>query len=171
MFTTNTMTQIQSTTKQPTSKKFINSIAVMLLAASLTTNAVAADSAQHTSKAGKHSALAVSHGAASTAKVAAAVVAVPVAVSGGAILGTGLVSAAAGSDKVGSQIATSGAATISAAAQTVQNIKFEHKDELIISDITITADPAPATVMQQKSVETTKTKVITKTTVKTTEQK
>ncbi|WP_182440169.1 hypothetical protein [Colwellia sp. RSH04] len=173
MFTTNTMTQIQSTTKQPTSKKFINSIAVMLLAASLTTNAVAADSAQHTSKAGKHSALAVSHGAASTAKVAAAVVAVPVAVSGGAMLGTGVVSAGAGSDKVGSQIATSGAATMSAAAQTVQSIKFEHKDEdeLIISDITITADPAPATVMQQKSVETTKTKVTTKTTIKTTEQK
>ncbi|TPH15778.1 hypothetical protein EPA86_08665 [Litorilituus lipolyticus] len=154
-----------------TSKSFLNNIVAILLTCSLSTNAIAADSAQHTSKAGKHSALATSHGVASTAKVAAAVVAVPVAVSGGAMLGTGVVSAGAGSEKVGSQVALSGAVTMSAAAQAVHSIKYEHKDELIISDITITADPAPQTVMQQNKTETTKTTVTTKTTIKTTEQK
>lgn len=92
-----------------------------LLILSLTSSAVMADnSAQHTSKAVKHSALAVTHGVASTAKVASAVVAVPLIVAGSASLAAGT----------------------SIAASSVNH------GPLIITEKTITVDPAPKMIMK-----------------------
>ena len=142
---------------------------LVLITSLLTTSTFAADSAHHTSQAGKHSALAVSQGAKSTAKVASAVVAVPVAIAGGAMLGTGIASAAVGSEKVGSTVALTGALGISAAAKAIDSVGKD--DKLVISDVTITADPAPQKVMQKKTIKTTRTTMTTQTTIKTQEQK
>ena len=93
-----------------------------LLILSLASTAVIADnSAQHTSKAVKHSALAVTHGVASTAKVASAVVAVPLIVAGSASLAVGT----------------------SIAASTAKG------GPLVITEKTITVDPAPKMVMKK----------------------
>lgn len=97
------------------------------------TQVYARDSAQHTSKAGKHSTLAVSHGAASSAKVASAAVAVPVLIVGSA----GVASIAGGS------------ALIDSATK---------PEPLTITEVTITADPAPNQAMQTNTQTTIKIK-------------
>lgn len=100
-----------------------------LLALSLSFSTVAAHaegSAYHSGQASKHSALAVADGAVSTAKVASVAVAAPLLVVGGASVVTGSV------------IAESG-----------QKIKSSHAHQgpLVISDKTVTADPAPNQVI------------------------
>jgi len=103
-------------------KKLTSLKANALLILSLSSSAVIADnSAQHTSKAAKHSALAVTHGVASTAKVASAVVAVPLIVGGSASIAAGT-SIAASSVKSG---------------------------PLVITEKTITVDPAPKMIMKE----------------------
>lgn len=160
-----------TTTNDNFAKKQKNTVkaSLVLITSLLATPTFAADSTHHTSQAGKHSALAVSHGAKSTATVASAVVAVPVVVVGGAMLGTGVVSAAAGSEKIGSTVAVAGAVGISTAANAVNSIG--KSDKLLISDVTVTADPAPQQAMQKSTIKTTKTTLTTQTTIKTKEQK
>ena len=94
----------------------------------------AESSAQHSGQASKHSVLAVGHGVLSTAKVASAIVAVPVVVAG-------------------SVMVTTGTASIQTAASIVDKSSIHrHHGPLVITEITITADPAPdkATVLQNK---------------------
>lgn len=161
-----------STSSRSTNKAAFNMVsktALALITGLMMSSTFAADSAHHASKAGKHSALAVSAGAASTGKVASAVVAAPVFVVGGAMIGTGVGSAAVGSEDVGSKVATSGAASIGAAAHVIDNIN--HTDELVISEVIITSDPAPQAVMQKNTVHTTKTTITTQTTTNTQEKK
>ncbi|SFD14941.1 hypothetical protein [Pseudoalteromonas denitrificans] len=94
---------------------------LFLFILSLTASSVMADnSAQHTSKASKHSVLAVTHGLASTAKIASATIAVPLVIVGSASL------------SVGTSIATSA---------------ISH-GPLEITETTITKDPAPNMAMQ-----------------------
>jgi hypothetical protein len=73
-----------------------------LVAGFNTTPSYGATSAQHTSQASKHSALAVKEGVVSTAKVASVAVAVPLVVAGGTslALGTASMDAASGNKKV-----------------------------------------------------------------------
>ena len=85
------------------------------------------------------------------------------------MLGTGIASAAVGSEKVGSTVALTGALGISAAAKAIDSVGKD--DKLVISDVTITADPAPQKVMQKKTIKTTRTTMTTQTTIKTQEQK
>ena len=94
--------------------------------------AQAEGSAQHSGQASKHSVLAVGHGALSTVKVASAVVAVPVA---------------------GSVMVTAGMASIQTAASIANKASIhKHHGPLVITETTITADPAPdkAIVIQNK---------------------
>lgn len=102
------------------------------LAFTLSISSVAAqaqDSVQHSGQASKHSVLAVGHGAVSTAKVASAVVAVPLIVTGSVAL-----SAGAAILKTGASIADS-------------TSKHHHHGPLVITETTITADPAPNKVI------------------------
>jgi len=115
---------------------------LVLITSLLATSTFAADSAHHTSQAGKHSALAVSHGAASTAKVASAVVAVPLIAAGSVMQGTGALSGSAGN-------------------ALMANAK--NKGELKVTEITITADAAPQDVMRSNTNNTVKTTKVTTT--------
>ena len=106
-------------------------------------------SAHHSGQASKHSALAVSHGGASTAKVASAVVATPIIIAGSA-------SVAAGSSvlALGDSIATSGNRVS----------VHKHNTPIHITDIVITADPAPNKAMaQQQNDQTTVVTTISET--------
>jgi hypothetical protein len=87
------------------------------------------DSTQHSGQASKHSVLAAGYGAASTAKVASAVVAVPLVVAGSMALTAGVASVHTG-------------ASIADATS-----KHTHHGPLIITETTITADPAPNKVI------------------------
>ncbi len=118
-----TTTNNTQTKKQKTAFK----ASLVLITSLLATSTFAADSAHHTSQAGKHSALAVSHGAASTAKVASAVVAVPLIAAGSVMQGAGALSGSAGN------------ALMANATK---------KGELRVTEITITADAAPQDVMK-----------------------
>ncbi len=138
------MISVSIISNNKTRTKAFHKAALLLMSSLLVSPAFAADSGQHISKAGKHSALAVSHGTASTAKVASAVVAVPLIATGSVIVVAGTMSAEAGSKLMESR---------------------SHNDEIIISDITITADPSPQEAMNKRTVITTKT------TIKTQEQK
>lgn len=101
--------------------KLINSLFVLsLCCSSLALHAEG--SVKHSAQAGKHSVLAVTDGVASTAKVASVVVAAPLMLAGGASVVTG------------SAIAQSGNKITSSHA---------HQGPLVISDTTVTADPAP----------------------------
>ena len=105
--------------------KLINTL--LALSLSFSTVAVHAEgSTYHSGQASKHSALAVADGAVSSAKVASVAVAAPLLVVGGASVVTGSV------------IAESG-----------QKIKSSHAHQgpLVISDKTVTADPAPNQVI------------------------
>ena len=98
----------------------------MVFTLSITSVATQAqDSVQHSGQASKHSVLAVGHGALSTAKVASAIVAVPLVVAGSVALTAG-----AASIQTGTSIANSAS-------------KHKHHGQLVITETTITADPAP----------------------------
>jgi hypothetical protein len=131
-----------TTTKNTQTKKqkMAFKASLVLITSLLATATFAADSTHHTSQAGKHSALAVSHGAASTAKVASAVVAVPLIASGSVMQGAGTLSGSAGN------------ALMANATK---------KGELRVTEITITADPAPQNVMKSNINKTVKTTRIT----------
>ncbi|MGJ8693077.1 MAG: hypothetical protein ACSHW0_11415 [Thalassotalea sp.] len=88
----------------------------------LTTQACASDSVQHSGKAVKHSTLAAGHSVVTTAKVASVAVAIPLVVVGSA--GIASVAAADSLDK-----------------------KMHRHTPIEITEITITADPAPNKVM------------------------
>ncbi len=147
------MISVATNSNNKTRTKTCQHVALLLMGSLLVAPAFAANSGQHLSKAGKHSVLAVSHGAASTAKVASAVVAVPLIASGSVMVVAGTISAEAGSTMIG---------------------MLDHNDEIIISDITVTADPSPQEAMNKNTAQTTpvktsKTVITTKTTVKTQE--
>jgi hypothetical protein len=105
--------------------KFINTLLVLTLSCS-TLAVHADDSVSHSGQASKHSALAVVDGAVSTAKVASVVVAAPLVVVGGASLATGSVLADSANKVTNSHV---------------------HQGPLVISDKTVTADPAPNQVI------------------------
>jgi hypothetical protein len=151
---------ITSISSNKTQTKTWQKAALLLIGSLLVTPAFAADSGQHLSKAGKHSALAVSAGIATTVKVASAVVAVPLIATGSVMVVAGTMSTEAGASVMD---------------------KIDHHDEIIISDITVTADPSPREAMkhnrmatkevQTSKVQTSRTVITTKTTVKAQEQK
>jgi hypothetical protein len=100
-------------------------------------------SVHHSGQASKHSVLAVAHGVGDSAKVASAVVAAPIIVAGGVSLATG--SAAI---SVGESIGNS--------AQNVSNHHAQkHNTQLTITEITITADPAPNQIAPKTTQQTT----------------
>lgn len=135
---TNSITQKHN---KPNTKPAMKA-ALILLTSLIVTPTFATDSVHHTSQAGKHSALAVSHGAASTAKVASAVVAVPLIVAGSVMQGAGKLSGSAGN----------------ALMENATN-----KGELKVTEITITADAAPQDVMKTNINNTVKTTRVTTT--------
>jgi hypothetical protein len=98
--------------------------------------AQATDSVQHSGQASKHSVLAVGHGAMSTTKVASAVVAVPLVVAGSLA-----VSAGTASLKAGKYIANSAS-------------NHHHHGPLVITETTITADPAPNKIIVTQKKQT-----------------
>ena len=145
------MTNLMSNTNNKPAMK----ATLLLLANLIASPTFAVDSAHHTSQAGKHSALAVSHGAASTAKVASAVVAVPLIAVGSVMQGAGTLTGSAGK-------------------ALMANAK--HKGELTVTELTITADAAPLTVMKthvnnQETINTTKITTTQKTKTTTTSTK
>lgn len=110
----------------------------MLLIMSMTTlQANAEGSSYHSGQASKHSALAASEGAASTAKVASAAVAVPVLVVGAASVVAGSAAVA-----VGDSIADS-------ARRSHLHKHHHHHQTIVITERTITADPAPSKVIKK----------------------
>lgn len=108
----------------------------MLLIMSMTTlQANAEGSSYHSGQASKHSALAASEGIASTATVASAAVAVPVLVVGAASVVTGSAVVAAGD-------------AIADSARRSHAHKHHHQT-IVITERTITADPAPSKVIRK----------------------
>ena len=99
------------------------------------TQANAAGSVQHSAQASKHSALAITEGVASTASVASVAVAAPLIVAGGVSLVTGSVIVEATDSIKSSHSSHSHAHKNTQVAQ------------LVISDATVTVDPAPNQVI------------------------
>ena len=91
---------------------------------------------EHSGKASKHSALALSHGIAGSAQVASAAVAVPLVVVGSVALSAGIASVELG--KGLSKVASSKASQVKRA----KHIKLE------VTEITITVDRSPAQAMK-----------------------
>lgn len=118
--------------------KIINTLLALTLSCS-TLAVHADDSVGHSGQASKHSALAVADGAVSTAKVASVAVAAPLVVAGGVSVVTG-----------------------SAIAESANKVKSSHAHQgpLVISDKTVTADPAPnqVIIIQNNQVLEGKTK-------------
>jgi hypothetical protein len=115
--------------------KLINTLVVLSL--SCTTFILHAEgSVNHSAQASKHSVLAVTEGLVSTAKVASVVVAAPLIVVGGTSLVTG-----------------------SAIAESGNKIKSSHAHDgpLVISEKTVTADPAPNQIIIIQNNQTNKT--------------
>lgn len=112
----------------------LTTIALVFTLSITSVAAQAEGSTHHSGKASKHSVLAVAHGAVSTAKVASAAVAVPLVVAGSVALTSG-----AASVKTGASIANS-------------TSRHHHHGPLVITETTITADPAPnkVIVIQEK---------------------
>ncbi|MGJ8681438.1 hypothetical protein [Paraglaciecola sp.] len=112
---------------------------VLVLALTVSaSNVNAAGSIQHSGKAIKHSTLAVGHGIASTAKTASAVVAVPLIVGG-------------------SVAVVAGTTSVKAGASLVDSTKSQHKHThapLVITETTITADPAPDQIIVIQTKQT-----------------
>ena len=113
--------------------KLINALLALTLSCS-TIAAHAEGSVHHSGQASKHSTLALTKGVASTAKVASVAVAAPLIVAGGASLATG------------SAIAESGNKVANSHA---------HRGPLVISETTVTADPAPNQVIIIQNTQTT----------------
>ena len=106
--------------------KTITFIAMSLIA----TQACAADSIQHSGKAVKHSTLAVGHSVVTTAQVASVAVAVPLVVAGSV-----------------------GVASVAAADSL--HTKAVKNEPIEISEVTVTADPAPNKVLVTTTTTTT----------------
>lgn len=106
----------------------LTTIALVFTLSITSVAAKAEGSTQHSGQASKHSVLAVGHGAVSTAKVASAVVAVPLLVAGSLAL-------------------TAGAASVQTGASIANSTSKHHHGPLIITETTITADPAPNKVI------------------------
>lgn len=107
----------------------LSTIALVFTLSITSIAAQAAGSTQHSGKASKHSVLAVGHGAASTAQVASAVVAVPLVVAGSVAL-------------------SAGAASVQTKASMANSAsRHAHHGPLVITETTITADPAPNKVI------------------------
>ncbi|MDC0602405.1 hypothetical protein OAP14_05175 [Aliiglaciecola sp.] len=104
--------------------------AIILTLSLLSNVTFAQDSVHHSGQASKHSALAASEGLASTATVASAAIAVPVVVGVGASIVAGSVIAEVGD-------------SISESARASHASSHTHHHTLIITERTITADPAP----------------------------
>lgn len=109
-------------------------IALVLTLSISSMAAKAGDSIQHSGQASKHSVLAVGHGVVSTAKVGSAVVAVPLVVAG-------------------SMAVSAGAASIQT-GKSIANSVSHHHGPLIITETTITADPAPNKVIVTQKKQT-----------------
>lgn len=109
--------------------KLINTLVAITLTFSVT-GLHAQGSVHHSAQASKHSALALTEGVALTAKVASVVVAAPLIVAGGVSLVTG-----------------------SAIAESAGGVKHSHASKpakvapLVISETTVTVDPAPNQVI------------------------
>jgi len=112
-------------------------LAILFSLTAITTGVQAEGSTYHSGQASKHTALAISEGAASTAKVASAAVAVPVVIVGGASLVAGSVLVEAG-DSLANSAANS---------SKHHHTHVHKKTTLIITEKTITADPAPDKVI------------------------
>ena len=108
-----------------------------LCATSMTSiTAQAEGSAHHSGQASKHSVLAIGNGAVSTAKVASAVVAVPLVIAGSVTL-------------------TAGAASVHTGASIADSASSRHHHgPLVITETTITADPAPNKVIVTQKKQT-----------------
>lgn len=106
-------------------------IITTLIPLSLTVSAE--PSSHHASQASKHSALASSHGLASTAQVASGVVAVPLLAVGS----VGVVASAAAEELID-------------AASHKHHIHTQKPVKLEITEVTITVDRSPADVMKKK---------------------
>ena len=106
-------------------------------------------SVHHSGQASKHTVLAVTHGLGSGVKVASAVVAAPIILAGGVSLAAGSVTMA-----VGDSIAASGKSV---------SVHPHNQGPLVISDIIITADPAPNQLNANKPKKSIKTTTITTT--------
>lgn len=109
---------------------YVTCVAVLLTSFS----SFAEPSSEHSGKASKHSALAISHGVAGSAKVASAAVAVPLVVTGSVALSAGAASVELGEGL--SKVASS-------------NVNKAQNLELEITEITITAERSPAEVMKK----------------------
>lgn len=113
-----------------------------------------AGSVEHSGQASKHSVLAITDGVGSVTKVGSAVVASPVLVVGG-------LSLAAGSavNSAGESLANN--------AQNVSGHHHSQNNKLVVTEITITADPAPNIVMNKPSIKADE-KIVTRTSEETT---
>ena len=114
-------------------------LATLISFAAMTTNVYALGSIDHSVQASKHAALAVTEGVASTAMVASAVIAVPVIVVGAASVAVGNVVVKAGESMANAAVHSS---------NHLHNHTPTHKTRtLVITQKTITADPAPDKVI------------------------
>ena len=112
--------------------KFNTLLALTLTCTTITVHAEG--SSHHSGQASKHSALALTQGVASTAKVASVAVAAPLILAGGVSLVTGSV--------------------ITESGRKVAN-SHAHHGPLVISETTVTADPAPNQVIIIQNNQTT----------------
>ncbi|MFD2167474.1 hypothetical protein ACFSJY_14590 [Thalassotalea euphylliae] len=123
-------------TKSNVTTKFTTQ--TLLAVALLTSFSSAAEpSTNHGSEASKHSALALSHGAAGSAQVASAVVAVPLIVTGGVALSAGVASVEL-ADGISDAAVSKG-----------HSSKTAKPAELEVTEITITVDRSPAEAMKK----------------------
>ena len=124
-------------------------LTALLGSALLTHSVMADDSTDHSGKASKHSALAASEGLATTASVASAVVAVPVILTGSAVV--------AGS-AVAESVIDESSRSIHGASH---HFSVDNNQPLVITEIIITADPAPNKVVATTNTTTTTTTTTT----------
>lgn len=117
--------------------KHINAVMISTFIFSASFAQAEGGSVHHSVQASKHSALAVAHGVTTTAKTASAVAAVPLVLAGGASL-------------------MIGSASLEAGASAIKSVKKQ--GPLIISETTVTADPAPNQVIVIQNTIKTKSK-------------
>ncbi len=120
-------------------------LAILFSLTAITTSVQAEGSVHHSGQASKHTALAFSEGAASTAKVASAAVAVPLVVVGSA------------SVVAGSVLVEAGDAFADSANHASHHKHVQQTKTLVITEKTITADPAPDKVIVIQTKTETKT--------------
>ncbi|MDO6693626.1 hypothetical protein Q4574_10045 [Aliiglaciecola sp. 3_MG-2023] len=113
--------------------------ALIIILSTSSLNALAEGSVHHSGQASKHTALAASEGLASTAKVASVVMVTPVIVAGSVSLVAGSAVVEAG-DALSDGLMSSHSASH----------EHHHQQTLIITEHTITADPAPNQVIKRQ---------------------